>query len=552
MNLQVKSSRPFWHHVLIWAFSLLLSATVIQGYHFQIVSPYDGLYTENYLIPWSGRDCILFTALAVSVLAVFYFLLNHFRKRESILTYPGDTAGQGWRKEFFCIFAVLFLAWIPWLLCYSPGFVFPDTDNALQQALGILPLNNRNPILFTMFLRLCLFLGGARRSMDITAGCWICCIIQMLYMAACFAYMICWVCSRGKLPKSVLFVLTIIYAFCPYVAADSIAMWKDPIFSTSIVVWSLLLCDLALSKGRVQNNRRWCFFFVLLALIISFWRNNGISVVFCAFLLLLVLRILKPKGVVLRRPTITTGFVCLLWIVIVIPVYSAFGIGTPKEESAGLMLNQMARVVVYDGEMAEEEKEFLDEIMPLEHYKDAYRPCCVDLMKWDDQFNYNALSGSKFIKTWAALFMKNPRLYFDAWQLETYGFWTVNRPEINLNTKNISAGAPYNTKKDVLLLGDYSLRFQNLLGTDGVRKMLPVDSWSFPLGILNWLIIFIALLLLLNGNAFLLMSLAPSIGIMTGLLLGTPISYLARYEASAQFLLPLFLLLLFRKRKCDS
>ena len=77
MNLRAKASRPFWQHVLIWTFSLLLSATVIQGDHFHIVSPYDGLYTENYLVPWSGRDGILFAVLAVCILAVSYFLLEY-------------------------------------------------------------------------------------------------------------------------------------------------------------------------------------------------------------------------------------------------------------------------------------------------------------------------------------------------------------------------------------------------------------------------------------------------------------------------------------------
>ena len=90
MNLRAKASRPFWQHILIWAFSLLLSAAVIQGYHFHIVSPYDGLYFENYLLPWSGRDGILFAALAVFILAVSYFLLEHLRKRELIFTFPED------------------------------------------------------------------------------------------------------------------------------------------------------------------------------------------------------------------------------------------------------------------------------------------------------------------------------------------------------------------------------------------------------------------------------------------------------------------------------
>ena len=42
---------------------------------------------------------------------------------------------------------------------------------------------------------------------------------------------------------------------------------------------------------------------------------------------------------------------------------------------------------MYEGNISNEEKSFLNEIMPLEKYIDNYRPGLVDHMKWSEDFN---------------------------------------------------------------------------------------------------------------------------------------------------------------------
>lgn len=44
-----------------------------------------------------------------------------------------------------------------------------------------------------------------------------------------------------------------IFGCIPFFAQNSIAMWKDPIFSSTLAVWSLVLADFALSKGKLYQ-----------------------------------------------------------------------------------------------------------------------------------------------------------------------------------------------------------------------------------------------------------------------------------------------------------
>ena len=539
--------------VLAALFSLALAAAWTAGANMHIASPYDGRIDENYLLPWTARDWLLLLGLALLFFLLFCLALRLFRTRRGALC--GEELRLGRRGGFWGGFALLLLLWLPYWLRYSPGFYFPDTENAALQALGLLPLNNRNPILYSLFLRLCLRLGGAFSSRDLTAGFQLYSLLQMGALAVALACLCSWIAVRGRLGRLWHVLLLLVFGLDPYVAALSIAAWKDPFFAAAVVVWTLYLAELALPEdGAGKKSVWWRLRFFTLTLLVLFCRNNGFSAVLCVCAALAVLCLRRRRQgrerAALRGALGLSLGALLLWAVMVVPVYRQLHMGTPKEEMSGLMLNQMARVAASDeGVLSEEERAYLDELLPFERYRDAYRPCCVDMLKWDGDFRYDALSGSRFLKNWLSLLRRNPRLYAEAWALETYGFWTLNRPEILLGRVNIGAGMPYNLRGETHTVEGYSLRFEDKL-PDLLRFLpLPVDTLSLPLGPLNWLVLLLALLLILSGEGSLALPLMPSLGIAAGMLLGTPIYYLPRYELPVQLLLPFFLLLLFRGKR---
>ena len=75
----------------------------------------------------------------------------------------------------------------------------------------------------------------------------------MVYIALCLGYFICWLWNKG-MPIKAGWVMVAFYGLSPFFACNSIAMWKDPIFSATICVWTLVIFDFVLSEGAVFNR----------------------------------------------------------------------------------------------------------------------------------------------------------------------------------------------------------------------------------------------------------------------------------------------------------
>ena len=74
-----------------------------------------------------------------------------------------------------------------------------------------------------------------------------------------------------------------------------------------------------------------------------------------------------------------------------------------------------------DGEVSEEDKAFLNQILPIKDWKDAYLVFVVDPIKWHENFNSEFLSEHKgeFIGTWLRILKNNFPEYVRAYLLET-------------------------------------------------------------------------------------------------------------------------------------
>lgn len=124
------------------------------------------------------------------------------------------------------------------------------------------------------------------------------------------------------------------------------------------------------------------------------------------------------------------------------PIYNTLGV-SPNEnvEGLGVPLNQMARVVACDGEMSESDKEYMSSLLPLEEYQNVYTPTCADSLKWNAQFNSEPLAND-FWSHWLSMLVNNPLVYFEAWEMQTFGYWTINHPSAVFGKGNISGGVP--------------------------------------------------------------------------------------------------------------
>lgn len=541
--------------VLTVIFSSMLSCSIVVSKHIVLSTGngYSGLATENYITPYSWSDLFAFIIIAGTVGLLAFSVIDWFKKHVN-RQYIADLAPLKLRP-LFSRAVVLFLCYIPYLLTYWPGFIFSDSIRSLWQIFGLAPWNNHHPIAYTLFLKCCIKFAGFF-GLSNTAGCAFYSVIQMALMSFGFSLLIQWLLQRinyssKNLARLVHALLFGCFAFTPYIATYTIAMWKDPLFSIGIVVLTILLIDLILTDGTiVHKSKAWIPIYICSLLFIVFFRGNGIVITGMLIIALFILAIryygtnkkFISRNVYLKLGVLT-GALTVTAIVITGPVYSHFNI-IPSEpaETLGVPLNQMARVVVYEGDMSESDESYMNNLMPLEQYASIYCPTCTDMLKSNENFNQEALK-SDFFSHWISMFIKNPGLYLESWMLQTFGYWTINQVDVIEYASNISGGVPHLTANAEL---EQMRIFPNSkLGTGLAYKLFPTDEWSIPLGIVFWIIVLLLTVLVSTSRTRLITALIPSIALMISLFVASPIWYWPRYAAAIQFLLPVYIAIFF-------
>ena len=255
------------------AYSLFL------GYHIKTnFELYEGLMDSNYRTPYSINDLFALFFLTILWVLIFksvFYCIKKISANISLTKNTGISNYKHWLIGALCLSA----AWIPYFLIYYPGFIFGDSLASIFQALEFWGLSNHHPILYTFFIKGCLTIGMGLK--DINLGCAIYTILQMLYISFILSYLVCWIRNKG-ISARICVGLMVFFAFVPFIPLNSIAMWKDPIFSASLALWTLLLFDFVLSNGTIIKEKpRFIPIYIITLLILYFSRNNVF--LYCTF-----------------------------------------------------------------------------------------------------------------------------------------------------------------------------------------------------------------------------------------------------------------------------
>lgn len=524
----------------------LLALSLVLGHHIHIgENPDHGTIAENFIESYSWFDavafiCILYVlilmARAITQITIDYRLKNNPGAAVKVSSIP--------LKPFFVTSTVIAVLWLPYLLAYWPGLIFGDTLTSLNQIFGA-PLSNHHPVVFTLTIKLCIQIASIF-GLSRTSGIALYTILQMAFMAICLGYLAVWFIERLGIQKQFVWLMVAIFGISPYIATYSIALWKDPVFSCSICIICVILADAVLTR-EIAVSQFQKIALCLLSLTAMLFRNNGVY-----FVLALVLLLTATSIVSLVRKQ-SLGYVSILlplcislaaYLVISGPVYSALHvIPTEKVESLGIPLNQMARVAALNGDMSDTDRTYMDSLLPLEQYKDKYRPTLTDDLKRDPEFNSEPLSNN-FWSHWISMMIRNPKVYFEAWEMQTFGYWTINVPAATQYTANIHTGVPRNVNLEYGI--GYDITSKNLLSLDSARNALFLSSYSISGGFVFWILIFACTILILNKKWQWILPILPLLLLYGTLFIASPIWYWPRYIFTAQLALPVVIVLLHR------
>lgn len=526
-------------------FSALFSMSLVMGTHINVkYHKCKDLMTALYvngskyvnLTKYSTLDLVGFVVLFI-INVMFFRLLCNLISNEKVIKYASnyrETTGI-WKKSNWIIVAiVLFVSWIPYLIYNYPGFILGDSLNSIGQAVGATRLNNHHPIMYTFYIKCCLKLGELIK--DRTFGCCIYSITQMIYLSLGLGYLIMWVRKKGA-PKFLCILFISYFAFTPYYAQNSIAMWKDPVFSVVVALISTLLFDLIITKGTLVEKKMFWVKYIFFTLLICFLRNNGLYLIlFCE--LFIVIYVIAKKSKEFKKVSICTGIMIVAVWLITGPFYNYKKISGEPVEKLGVFLNQMARVVVYEGNMSKSDKEFMNNILPLNKYEKLYTPASVDRLKFNINFSQEYLDShlDEFAKTYFSMMVKNPGIYFEAWQLSTFGFWAFNYWEINNCEENITLGSLID-----IFINNFGI------DTSVIEKNLQVPGTALfsckgkniSLSIITW-IVFLLTALALVKKWDMIIPLTPVLGLIATLLIASPVSVWGRYGLAECYLIPFY------------
>ena len=321
---------------------------------------------------------------------------------------------------FIISFFTILLFWLPVVLTYIPGGIFDDTYETIKIIQGKEMLTNHHPLLFYLILKLFINIGTWLFN-DLNIGLVFYTVLQIFLLNFVISYFIAWMYEKQV---NILYIISLILFFSLFklVPLYTVSIWKDTPYCIAILYYTLIITKIAYSKGDELERVSTIINYLISAFLVAFLRNNGIFVVIgstCAIILAYKNKKLFIKTVIIQM---------IVFILIQGPLYKALKINGEFRESVGPLIQQICYVVANDGNVNEEELEFINNIEKIENIKERYSPINVDMIKYykfNDEFLEN--NKIKFIKIWISLFIKNPKMYTKAYLLNTTGYWDLKR-----------------------------------------------------------------------------------------------------------------------------
>ncbi len=521
--------------VWIALFSCLFSACVTMGRRITFSGDVRVKNTENYIDSMTAADALLFFALAAIMGGALWLLIRFF----GAVTRKGTSDEERkhpWRFAGVCSL-VLLLVWAPYILSVAPGNIYMDSLESVSQMLEHgHPVSNHHPMFYTLMIGVFLKIGTVLFG-SVNIGVLLYSLFQtgaLILTIVCLLTLM----YREGISRWLIGAALAYYLFVPFFPNYGMSMWKDVLFSCMLLLLSLLLYLIMLQD---RPHGLWFAAYGAVGIGAMMMRNNGLYI-FAAMTVLLVFLMRKH----VKRLLAASAAALAIFVSASQLATAVWNIHGDFVENLGIPLLQLGYTINHEGNFSEEEKDYLFELVPRDVWGYAYRPCLVDPLKWNPQFDVNFLTETKaeFFRVWLSGLMKNPGKYIDAYLLATHGFWQpgvqnwYGYMDIQMNEN------PYG-------IGWMNL-FERLFGFSilPILKDYPVILGS---GTLLWLTL-LGLLLACGIRREACAVYLPAVLNWGTIMVATPVAYSLRYVFVFALGLPLYVLLplMMAKRRAED
>ena len=392
------------------------------------------------------------------------------------------------------IFILIFLVcWIPLYLAVFPGNFTYDGPIQIEQFFGDGILNQHHPIMHTLFLSGCVYIGNlifGSYAVGLAIYSW----LQAIIIAISFAYM-CNFMLKCKVPKILVILSMIFLTFNPIIQLFVFTTAKDVPFGSFMLLLAIFTIELIQNPEKFYNSKLLMVRYVLTVLLMSFMRKQGIYV----FILLIPVLIWIE-----RKQWIKTIVISLVSIICVFtffgPIASLMNaLPSPSTEALSVPFQQIARVMnINPDSVTEEEKEVVYKFIDKDAFG-GYIPQISDPVK--DKVNREALESNKgeFIKIWLKLGVKNVDLYIQSFLYGTVGYfypsvYTIHEWSVMMK--------PYTSASVQILSNPILPRYHNLLYNIGhtFLNKIPIASTLVCEALPFWVLVISTAILIYKRN----------------------------------------------------
>ena len=439
------------------------------------------------------------------------------------------------KKVVFGIhFGLLLVSELIALLTYFPGVGMNDGLNILMSRMSSV---NQFPVFYVMYVtmlgKLELLFGSMQYSIATYSA------IQCIGCALMEAYILSWVWERD-IPKAIKVCTSFLYIFHPIYAMYAIYMIKDTWFSIAITLLMIELYEMA--RGRELSKADKWVFLIGIAFGFSLRSNGPYIIVTC-----LIVALFSFKH---HRKIVIQGLLLITILGIMgKAIISYYGYSHRFSETVGIPIQQIAATVVNDGDITNEQRDYIERLMTFDKIKQNYNPDSADPIKWSNDFDRQYLDDTKmyFVKTWIQLFFQNPRIYIKSYGDSTRGYWN---PRTFLGAPlSYSIEEFADQERLVQFAKEKGIKDQPIFGirTLNVLRNYYAKGEIFPTaGTCLWImIVLFAISVFAKRNYKLLFFYLPCILQWLTVMLSAPVSNSFRYVLCYIYAIPLFICLVF-------
>lgn len=530
--------------------SLLLSASMIIGNSYEKIGSWDLVFGSTILKLIAFISLIgyyFFFKICINILIEkIPLFLNYKDKNNKIINLLNQ-------RPFLFSLIVILSSWLIYIIAFYPGVLSPDPSNQIKQFFQqetqysenvILidhnqKITNHHSVIHTLLLGSCIKIGHILGNDNF--GIFIYTLIQVIIFATILAYTIYYL-RKIKIPSKYCFVLLLIYSFVPMFPFYSIALVKDVYFTSFIILYVLFLFD-TIYINKNKFNFKKIFLTIILLLLISLFRNNGIYVILLSFPLLIIFIKDRRKVLMMILSIFLILFIC--YSKIILPYFKI----TPGSvrEALSVPFQQTARYSKeHDKEVTVKEKKSIDKVLGYKDLAQRYNPELADPVK----NKYNKYTTKKelnsYFKTWYTQLIKHPGTYIEATLNNTYGYFYPNANHWYIYC---------NYDKRVIDILDYHYNNLSIL-----RSILSVYGVSFPyipiIGLLSniafnsWILLLLVCLCIIKHQKRCIIVLTP---LLVSLLICfvSPANTYFRYAMPYLFSMPFMILLMYHVFNLD-